>query len=287
MLEQYKSAGQYDPELEQAIAQGDTNLSGITADPRYREASENALNELAGIGNAGGMRLSDKAMIGEIMSDVDARNRGAQQAIKSDVIARGGGGSGFELASRLGAAQGSAQDANRRGLDVAAMAEDRALQAILQGGEMGMKLEGMDYGQKAAEAQAQDAIDRWNAMNRADTQSRNVASTNAGRQYNLANDQRLMDANTDTRNSEQQHNKGLYQTYFGNQLDLANSKANARNQQANQLGQSADRNAKMWAGIGQGVGDIAAYLDGSKKDEETKWAGTDDNYLNKKYTSYV
>jgi len=62
----------------------------------------------------------------------------------------------------------------------------------------------------------------------------------------------------------QANNKGLLQTQFQNQMNLAGAKANVLSGNANVADQRAGQTAGMWAGIGQGVGTgIAAF---NKKD---------------------
>ena len=64
---QYKSAGQWTPELEQLTQQANSNLLGITTDPSYKASQLKALGQLQDIAANGGMTLSDRATQEKIM----------------------------------------------------------------------------------------------------------------------------------------------------------------------------------------------------------------------------
>jgi len=51
-------------------------------------------------------------------------------------------------------------------LDVSAQAQSRALQALMQGGQLGGQIRQQDFGEQSEKAQAQDAINRFNTANR-------------------------------------------------------------------------------------------------------------------------
>src|SRR4051812_27223730 len=62
-MQQYKSAGQWTPELEQAVKLGDSNMVGISTDGQSVAAQKQALSKLMDIGNSGGQTLEDKAQL--------------------------------------------------------------------------------------------------------------------------------------------------------------------------------------------------------------------------------
>jgi hypothetical protein len=268
-LEQYKSSGQMTPELEQAVQQGPSNMLGVTTDPAYKASQLKALSSLQDIGDSGGMTLSDRATLERTMGNVNAKTRGAREAILQDAQQRGGYGSGTSLAAQLMAQQGGAQDAHQAGLDAAAQAQQRALQAIQGAGQMGGQLRSQDYGEQADKARAQDAIAAWNAQNRQQVGNTNVGTRNAAQQYNLTNAQNLSNANVDTRNKEQAYNKGLQQTYFQNQMDVAKAKASARAGQAQAGTQGAAQQAQLWGNIGSAVNQgVTAYAQRENENDQ-------------------
>lgn len=284
-LQYLQSVGQLTPELEEAIAQKDTELKGIEVDPRSREAQYRALDELEQLG-MGGMRLSDEAAQQEALGAVATKNRGARAAIESDLRARGAFGSGAELASKLAAQQEAATEGNQIGLRTAANAQDRALQAIIEAGEMGGNLRAADFGEQKAIADAQDQINAFNTANSRETLARNAAAKNAAKQFNLENAQRISDENVGLSNQQQVYNKELKQKEFENTLQKEQSVANAMTGQASQLTKDAGTTAAKWAGVGQGVGQIGAGLaKNANTGERTNmgpgsFSGTDSKYTN-------
>ena len=271
LLEELKSAGKLTPELEEMVVAGPSKMGDISLDPGYKAAQMKALDELSSIGSSGGLRLSDQAAIEEALGKVRSQERGSREAILANARERGVSGGGSELAAQLANQQNSAENAYKSGLGVAAIAEDRALDAIIKGGQLAGDIRKQEFGEKSDVARAQDEIDRFNAENRIDIGSRNVANKNAAQERNLNEAQRIMDTNTGLRNDEQKYNKGLYQTNFGNQLDLASGKSNARAGQANNLNKNADSTQQMWGGIGQGInqlGTTMAITDAMKRKKE-------------------
>jgi hypothetical protein len=217
----YLSAGQYDPEVVQTLLQGNSNLSDISLDPRLREAQISALSNLQNIAENGGLTFGDKARLAEIQASSLDAERGQREAILQNARARGIGGSGIELASQLINQQGSAGRRNLEGLNVAADAEKRALEAMLQSGNLGGQIRSQDYSEKARAAEAQDAINRFNIQNSQDQLINAANARNQAQQFNLTNAQNIMNQNTQNRNNAINYNAQLAQQNFENQLKKA------------------------------------------------------------------
>lgn len=256
-LQEFKSAGKLTPELEEAFQMGDTAASGISTDPKYKEASMSALDKLAGVSDSGGLTLSDRSRLEGIQSDVNQQAAGREGAIKQDMAGRGQLGSGMELLARLKSSQDASGRMNEEGIATAGRAEQRALDAMIQRGELGGKLQGQDFEQQKQVADAKDKIAAWNAANTQDVRQRNVATRNDAQGYNLKNDQRLSDSNTSLANDQQTYNQELQQKRFQNETEVAKAKAAARSGQAQAAGTAATQQAGMWSKLGQGVGEIA------------------------------
>lgn len=225
--ENYISSGQYDPEIADTLSQGNSNLSQITTDPRLRNAQLEALTGLQNVASEGGLNFDDRARLAQIQGDNLAAEQGSREAILQNARQRGIGGSGLELASQLMNQQGSAGRRNMEGLNVAADAEKRALEAMMQSGVMGGQIRLQDYGEQARAAEAQDAINRFNTSNSQDQLNAAAAARNAAAQYNLGNNQTLSNANVENRNRATDYNSQLAQTNFENQLKKAQGQAGA------------------------------------------------------------
>lgn len=200
--------------------QGESAMAGITTDPALREAQMRALNEMAAIGESGGMRLQDEVQMQEMQNQLAAENAGQQGAIMQNMAARGMGGGGMELAQRLQAQQSGSDRASQQGMDIAANAQNRALQAIMNSGQLGGNMQAQDFNQQSAQAQAQDAINQFNTgiSNQANTQSQDIANMNVD-QRNIARGQQ---------NQIAQQNFGNTMTKMGAYGDAVTGSTNAR-----------------------------------------------------------
>lgn len=274
VMKQYQDEGQWTPELAETIKLGDSNLGGISLDPRYKEAEMGALNKLTEIGASGGRTLSDKAALEKDLANIDADQRGRRGAILQDAQERGGYGSGTSLVAQLMAQQEGAGAARQVSLNSAATAEQRALDAIIKGGSLASSLRGEEYGEKAAAAKAQDEIAKWNAQNSQGVVNQNLGLKNDASRYNLDKKQNLSNANTDIVNKQEVYNKGLIQDNFTNKLNVNTAKANARAGQATTAIQGGKDAAEMWQGVGSGIakagtaaGQYAAENEKKEKEE--------------------
>lgn len=279
-LEKLTSSGKLTPEMLATITQGNSELSTISTDPRLQEAQMNALTSLSQRGEEG-LTASDRVALNTTRRDTNRDVNGRNQAILQNMQQRGMGGSGSELAAQLMNSQEGADRASQESDRLAAMAQQNALQATINSGQLGGQIRNQEYGEKSAAAQAQDAINRFNATNSQNVAATNVTARNDAQKSNLANDQRISDANVGLSNQQTVHNKGLIQQDYTNRLNQAKSVADAQNNKANVYNQQATASSNMATGIGQGVGQaagaVASYQVGQDanalKDRELKSKG--------------
>jgi len=249
-LQQEQLAGKVNPALESAVTLGPSAMQGVSTDPRLAAAQMQALSTMQQIG-AGGLRPQDQAALAQIRSQSQTQGRAADQAIMQNMQARGQGGQGAELAQRLASAQAGANSAAQQGLSVGAQANQAALQALMNSGQLGSQMQNQQFGEASAKAQAQDLISRYNAMNQQQVGNTNVGYQNQAQMSNLANQQAVMNANTGLANQQQMYNSNLYQQQYANQLAKAQAAAGASNQAAGALQNNAAATQQMWSGIGQ------------------------------------
>lgn len=252
--------------------QGQSQMGDIAIDPRLKDAQMAALGSLQEIGDAGGMTASDQANLSRIQSQTGQADRGRREAIKQSMAQRGMGGSGMDLLAQLQSNQAATDRSAQQGLDVAGMAQDRALQAIQMGGGMAGDLRGQSFGEQSQQATAQDAINRFNTGNmnqmsqfnaqqqmEADRFSADAA--NQANLYNVSGRQSTADRNVDTGNQQQQYNQNLQQQGFKNEMDLAGGKAGVYGAQAGYNTGIADRKQKAKSEVTGNLikGGLAAY----------------------------
>lgn len=263
-LEQLIQQGILTPEAAQAIMQEQTELGNISTDPSLRNAQIEALNSLQDISSSGGLTAMDRAQLGQLQTELSNQERGSREAIMQNAQARGVGGSGLELAQQLMNQQGSAQRASQQGMDIAAQAQARALEAIQQAGQLGGNIRSQDFDEQARIAQAQDAINQFNAANKQNTNMANVNARNQAQQYNLDQRQNIANQNVGLRNQQQMHNKNLLQQDFENRYKKAGGQA----QQTQANNQANQQNANLIGGV---IGSVAMASDHRVKENVSEF----------------
>lgn len=267
-LEQLVQQGVLTPEEAQTYLQEASKTADIQTNPALRQAQMDALASMQEIGE-GGLTASDKAALSGIQSQEQTASRGAREAIIADAQAKGMGGSGLELMAQLKNQQDAATRQSQRDLDVAGMAQDRALQAIQAAGQMGGNIQQQDFGQQFQQGQAQDAINQFNTQNMNQVGMVNTKAANDAAATNLQNKQRIADANTTTRNTQQQYNKQLAQQDFDNRYKRAGGTASAYQNLAGQYNANAAQNMQVVGSAIQAGGTAAAASDEELKDDIT------------------
>lgn len=260
LLEKFKRAGLYTPQLEQQISAGVSKVSQIQEDANLRKAQTGALNLLQERAKTG-LNPEDRAAMNELRNQVATDMKGRLGSIQQNMASRGLAGGGSELAQELAAAE-SAQQSESAGADrLAAQASQAALQAAVNSGQLGGQIRGQDFDVNKAKAAASDQFKLFDTQNSVARQARNVGSLNEGSKYNLGEDQRISDINTNQGNTELLRENQAKRDFWNDQAKLAAMKSNAKLGQASQIQGQADAAAKMYQGIGSGVGAGAgAYL---------------------------
>jgi hypothetical protein len=215
------------------------------------------------------MTLRDKANLEDIISRQAAEERGARDAIMQNQRAMGRGGSGMELASKLMAQQGGATRAAQQGLDVAATAQERALQAIMQGGQMAGGMREQEFGEQARIAEAKDALARFNAANLQATEEANVGRRMAAKAQNLAEAQRIADQNVALAGEERKIRAGARQAQYENEMAKRNAVATMLGEKARNIREKQKEKAGFYGNI-VGLGGNIAGLAALKSDERSK-----------------
>lgn len=201
ILEKYKQAGILNPQLESMVMNLTTEYQNIKTDEATRGMQVKALERMGQYGQAG-LTADERAAMRQSQTGVQRANEANQQAIIQNLAARGQGGGGAEIAARLAASQGAAQQASEEADRVSAMAAQRALQAIAAQSGMAGQLREQDFGQQSQRAAAMDQMNRFNLQNQMDIGQRNVASQNQAQAVNLANKQTALDKNVAGSNAE-------------------------------------------------------------------------------------
>jgi len=264
-LEQQVSQGIITPEEAQLYLQEASKMADINVDPSLYAAQKEALGGYQDIIANKGLDATAQAQLGQIATQEQTQSRGAREAILQNAQARGVGGSGIELASQMQAQQASAGQQAQRDMDVAANAQQRALQALQASGQLGGQMQSQQFSQQAQQAQAQDAINAFNTKNRQEVENLKVQNRNIAQATNLANAQSISDKNIDIRNKQQQFNKNLPQQQFQNEITRAGGVASGLQSRANlQAGNQRAENEGIDRLVGTGLTAGATAFAGAK-----------------------
>lgn len=251
--QKFEQAGMLSPEVEQAIDVGVSKVAEIQEDPTGRQIQMRALGQLTQR-MGGGLTMEDRAAYNQLRQNAQRDLEAKRQQIVQNMQSRGLSGSGAELQAALLSSQASADEQAAEGDRLAAQASQNALQAAMQGGQMASQLRGQDFDVSKTKAAAADELNRFSVQSQMDRQTRAVNSRNAAQEYNLAQKQRVMDANVLQDNEEKLRQNQEKGRLWDRQLAQAQAKAgNKQAQAAAELGKAAETQ-QMWSGIGSAVG---------------------------------
>jgi hypothetical protein len=217
-LQDLVQQGVLTPEEAIAYLQNQSEMGNIQVDPQFLEQAREEMRYLADVAQQGGMTAGMRARLNEGVRTMEQETSAQTKAIIEDAARRGITGSGVELGGRLLAAQGSANRAADTGVQAAADAEARAMEAAKGAGALGTQLNAQEFGQEADVARAMDDVARFNVTARQNVENANVAARNKAKEVTLAEKQRISDANAAAKNEEAVRRAGLTQAEFQNRL---------------------------------------------------------------------
>lgn len=209
-----------------AVKQAESKMNQIAVDPRLKNQQLAAMSALDEIVQGGGLTAMDRANLNRVQTDAATQDRGRREAILQSMNQRGMGGSGLELLNQLQSSQAATDRASQQGLDIAGMAQQRALNALMNQGQMAGQMRGQEFGEQAQIAAANDAINRFNAQNQMQA-----------REFNVGGRQNTANAGVDLRNRAMEYNAQIPQRTFQNQMDIAAARGQARGQNIDMIGQ--------------------------------------------------
>jgi hypothetical protein len=192
-------------------------------------AMNDSLGRMGDAVKSGGMTLQDRAALNDALDEVGQQDRAQRSAITREYEGTGSQG----MLAKLVAQQGSSQRSHRAGTNAAGDAQRRYWQMVSQRSG----LAGDIYNKRAHTAETKDAISRWNATNRQDTQK---------------------------------YNNSLEQQRFDNDMRKQAGKAGMDHAAAARADATADRTQQTWSRVGEaGAQATGQYFE----DEERKRRG--------------
>lgn len=165
------------PTLEELKAEelGDSAVGGMQSNQGLRANQLEAIATLRNIVDQGGLDLTDQAALEQAIDAATNQQKRARAGVASDAAQRGQLNSGARLVMDMDAAQSGANAARQTGLETAAMAQRRRLQAIRDAGSISGGLREQDWREQETANRAKDIREEANARERA-----RVGQYNAG-----------------------------------------------------------------------------------------------------------
>lgn len=165
---------------------GPSALTSIQPDAVARGNEQAAIAQLGDIANSGGLELSDRNALNQVEQTLSRNNQARNNSLANQFAARGQLGSGAQLAMSLANNQNAAMNANQQGESVAADAQKRAMQAVMDKAAASRSMSLDDYARQKAAAEAADSIARYNAGMRTDASKYNNTLAGQNLQDQLA-----------------------------------------------------------------------------------------------------
>jgi hypothetical protein len=248
-LQQYVQAGIMTPAQAQAVIQKQNAYDNLKTDPRAKEAEMTALNQLQDVAANKGMDATEKAKLAETQSTMNQNLQGQRASVLDQMAARGIPTSLMGTAAQLAFAGQDSEQAHKDAMTANADAEQRALAAMTGAGTMAGQIENQNFGEGATKANAQNAIDQWNAANQTNV---NLANQQAEQQAKVVNNttaQNASNANVANANARTQYNANIPQTVFNDKMAKAGGEAGVAVNQANNATAQGQQNAGLYSSI--------------------------------------
>lgn len=270
---------------------GQTNLAGVTMDSQYKNAENQALQEMMNEYQSGGLTAVDKERLNQAKLAGLQYQRGVQGANDASLRARGMGSSGASLAGALSAQQGGTDAAYQGDMLAGANADDRAWQALEAAGGLSTTLGSQDLAQKDAAARAQDVINMGNA-NRADRAgyfNANAAHQDALDQARGLDSESQLEQNQNNQWAQQAVNKGRgYGQQIGSMFDMMGSMGGGGGGGGGGMGgmMGGGGMGGMMGMFGGGGGDASGLYSNANNPFPTNYGGSDPSEWSNPFGGY-
>jgi hypothetical protein len=258
VLQELQRQGVYTPELEQEVNVAESEMGKIQEDTGLRDVQKSVLAQLGQLGKVG-LGAEDRASLNQVRQGIQRDAEAKRQQVMQQMASRGMGGSGAELMSQLSAGQAAAEQASQQSDQIMAQAAAARRGALQQHADLASGVRSQDFGVNQAKATAIDERNRFLAQNTIARQRQNVGALNTAQQANLAEQQRIADANAAMQNAEKQRQATAQQQTYNDKLKWAAGASGQQQNLADYHGETAAAKAQAQKDIGSGIGGIADY----------------------------
>lgn len=255
-LQKYVQAGILTPAEAKVILQQGNAYNDINLSPEAAMAQQDALAKLKSVSDAKGMTPQMQAQLTEALDRVATETRGTNASILDQMAQRGIPTSLMAQAAMQEEAGTGARNANLAATNAAGQAEQNAINAMMNEGNLATTMRGQEYSQAADKAAAENAMRQWNAG------ASNVASENnanriqAANAYNTGMGQDISNQNVGLANQRTAYNAQLPQQIFNNAITKAGGTSSADKASANLAQDIGKQTAGLYSGIIGGATDL-------------------------------
>jgi hypothetical protein len=258
-------AGDVTAEEASPYTMGSTAMEGISTDPALRGSQLSQIAALENLRDQGGLNLTDKANLQRIQNEEMGKELSQRQSIMEQARQRGTGGSGMELMALLNSNQAGTNRQSQRDLEIAGMAQDRALQAGGQAASLAGNVRGQDFSQESQIAAAKDAAAKFNASMMSGTNQFNVGNQLRADLGNRDVRQGVSNIGAENRNKQETMNKYTmpgqqFSDTFAKEQALANLKSGEANRYQTKANQGVATQGQLWGSLASGATSVLGNM---------------------------
>lgn len=270
-LKQMVQAGILTPAQAKTYLQQGNAYNDIQTDQGSMQGEQDALAKMKAVAEAGGMTPTMKAQLTAALDQVATSTHGTNAGIADQFAQKGVPSSLMAEAAMRSEGADDSRNANLTATQAAGQAEQNAIAAMMNEGNMASNIQNQTYQQKFDKAAAENAMRQWNAGSQNQAEEANAQRLQEANAYNQENKQNISNANTGQENQRTVYNANIPQQVFQNQVTKASGQAGVNQAQANQATSAGNQ---MMGLIGAGVGAAStAFAPGAKvKDPKTGMA---------------
>lgn len=257
-LQKYAVAQNMTPAQTQAFLQANNAFNDQNIGQTGTQAQIAAINRLAEVADAGAEgSATQRAQIAKVNQDAARNLAGQRGAIDQQAQARGVSPGMLQAALGSQRAGEGLQDAHMAALQAQGQNYQQALAAMASGASAGNSLQGQQNTQANTVAQAQNAMQQFNAANQQQAAGQNAGYQQQANMQNTQNANQTGAANTGLANQRTQYNANLPQQVFNNNLQKASGVAGQYGNIANNATQQGQQNMGIYGGLIGGAATLA------------------------------
>lgn len=255
-LQQYVQAGIMTPAEAKVMLQQGNAYNDINLNPETTENQQDVISKLKAVGDAKGMTPQMQAQLTQALDQVATNTRGTNAGILDQMAQRGIPTSLMAPAAMQEESGTNARNANLAATNAAGTAEQNAINAMMNEGNLASTMHGQQYSEASDKAAAENAMRQWNAGASNTASENNANRAQAANAYNTGVKQDVSNQNTGLSNQRTAYNANLPQQVFNNAITKAGGTASADKSEAGLHQDIGKQTAGMYSGLLGGAADL-------------------------------